>query len=142
MAMKSLDQFEYVMQHQRFLKALSETNSMRPIRVRDAAPLRCEVAGRSQKVAGARMYAQVGAGQRTAAPRLGSPTSSAEFAPPPICGCAGSLSLAIAPVALQAIPSAFPALVNATVRALAITKRWWLTLQHRCAPFVWNIRST
>jgi hypothetical protein len=42
-------------------------------------------------------------------------------------------------VALQAIPTAFPALVNPAVRALAIAKRWWLTLQYRCAPFLWNI---
>jgi hypothetical protein len=50
-----------------------------------------------------------------------------------------SMSLGIAPVALQAIPSAFPALVNLAVRALAVAKRWWLTLQHWCAPFLWNI---
>jgi|HubBroStandDraft_4_1064222.scaffolds.fasta_scaffold115602_2 hypothetical protein len=42
------------------------------------------------------------------------------------------MSLGIAPVALQAIPTAFPALVNPAARALAIAKRWWLTFQHRC----------
>jgi hypothetical protein len=47
-----------------------------------------------------------------------------------------SISLGISPVALQAIPTAFPALVNPAVRALAIAKRWWLTFQHRCAPFL------
>jgi hypothetical protein len=46
-----------------------------------------------------------------------------------------SMTLGIPPVALQAIASAFPALVNPAVGALAIAKRWWLTLQHRCAPF-------
>ena len=49
------------------------------------------------------------------------------------------MSLGIAPMALQAIPSALSALVNPAVRALAIAKRWWLTLQYRCAPFLWNI---
>jgi hypothetical protein len=52
------------------------------------------------------------------------------------------MSSGIAPVALQAIPSALPALVNPTVRALPVAKLWWLILQHRCAPFVWNICST
>jgi hypothetical protein len=52
-----------------------------------------------------------------------------------------SISLGIAPVAPQAIPTAFPALVNPAVRALAIAKRWWVTFQHRCAPFAWNICS-
>jgi hypothetical protein len=41
------------------------------------------------------------------------------------------MSLGIAPVALQAIPTAFPALVNPAVRALAIAKRWWLTLRSK-----------
>ena len=46
-----------------------------------------------------------------------------------------SMTLDIPPVALQAISSAFPALINPAVGALATAKRWWLTLQHRCAPF-------
>jgi len=41
----------------------------------------------------------------------------------------------------QAIPSAFPALINPAARALAIAKRWWMTLQHSMCIILRNICS-